>query len=211
VKVKAATDRRFRRTRVRPVRRRRWRTILNGRALARIGAVAIALYAGYLATEIVTRSSIFRISRVVVRGNARLSTGEVLATVSGLRDRSILAANLERERARLLQSSWVAEASLRRVLPKTVEITLIERTPIGLCRIGSRLYLVDGEGAVIDEHGPQYADLDLPIIDGLASGPRGGQRRARDSRRGCWRRLRGIPIWAGECRRSTCGMPTTRS
>ena len=32
-----------------------------------------------------------------------------------------------------------------------------------------RLYLVDERGVVIDEYGPQYADLDLPIIDGLAA------------------------------------------
>ncbi len=33
------------------------------------------------------------------------------------------------------------------------------------------LYLVDDRGAVIDEYGPNYADLDLPIIDGLSSAP----------------------------------------
>jgi cell division septal protein FtsQ len=33
------------------------------------------------------------------------------------------------------------------------------------------LYLVDDGGAVIDEYGPSYIDLDLPIIDGLASTP----------------------------------------
>ncbi|MGH9331731.1 MAG: cell division protein FtsQ/DivIB [Vicinamibacterales bacterium] len=173
--VRAAADKRFRRARVRPVRRRRWRAIVNRRVVTIVAGTALAIVAGYRATALVTGSSLFRVTRVVVRGNARLSTGEVLATVSGLRDRSILTANLARERARLLESSWVAEASLRRRLPSTVEITLVERTPIGLCRIGSRLYLVDGEGAIIDEHGPHYADLDLPIIDGLASGPRGGQ------------------------------------
>ena len=35
-------------------------------------------------------------------------------------------------------------------------------------RIGGALYLVDDHGVVIDEYGPAYADLDLPIVDGLA-------------------------------------------
>ena len=43
-----------------------------------------------------------------------------------------------------------------------------ERAPIGLCRLSDHLYLVDATGTVIDEFGPQYADLDLPIIDGLS-------------------------------------------
>ena len=34
-----------------------------------------------------------------------------------------------------------------------------------------RLYLVDERGTVIDEYGPNYADLDLPIIDGLSGVP----------------------------------------
>lgn len=173
--VRATADRRFRRARVRPVRRRRWRGLVTWRRLGVAAATALTLYVGYRAVTLIARSPLLRVTKVVVRGNARLSTGEVLAMVNGLRGRSILTVDLNRERKRLLASAWVAAATMRRILPATVEITLVERTPIGLCRIGSRLYLVDGAGAVIDEHGPQYADLDLPIIDGLASGPRGGQ------------------------------------
>ena len=33
------------------------------------------------------------------------------------------------------------------------------------------MYLVDERGVIIDEYGPQYADLDLPIIDGLSAAP----------------------------------------
>ncbi len=173
--VRATADRRFRRARVRPVRRRRWRGLVTWRRLGVAAATALTLYVGYRAVTLIARSPLLRVTKVVVRGNARLSTGEVLAMVNGLRGRSILTVDLNRERKRVLASAWVAAATMRRILPATVEITLVERTPIGLCRIGSRLYLVDGAGAVIDEHGPQYADLDLPIIDGLASGPRGGQ------------------------------------
>src|SRR5205823_5250334 len=44
------------------------------------------------------------------------------------------------------------------------------RTPIGIARVkssGGDLYLVDERGVLIDQYGPQYADLDLPIVDGL--------------------------------------------
>jgi cell division septal protein FtsQ len=46
-----------------------------------------------------------------------------------------------------------------------------ERTPLGIGRINGALYLIDEAGVVIDEYGPNYADLDLPIIDGLSSAP----------------------------------------
>ena len=53
--------------------------------------------------------------------------------------------------------------------------SIAEREPIGIGRIDGELYLVDERGVVIDEYGPQYADLDLPIIDGLAAGRRCGR------------------------------------
>jgi cell division septal protein FtsQ len=43
---------------------------------------------------------------------------------------------------------------------------------MGIGRIGQSLYLVDERGDVIDEYGPNYAELDLPIIDGLAGNSR---------------------------------------
>ena len=72
-------------------------------------------------------------------------------------------------RTRLLASPWVRDAALRRSLPSTVEVVVSEREPIGIGRLPAGLYLVDEEGTVIDEYGPQYADLDLPIIDGLSA------------------------------------------
>jgi len=43
---------------------------------------------------------------------------------------------------------------------------------MGIGRINDGLYLVDDRGGVIDQYGPNYAELDLPIIDGLAGAPR---------------------------------------
>jgi cell division septal protein FtsQ len=45
-----------------------------------------------------------------------------------------------------------------------------ERTPMGIARVGRDLFLVDAHGTLIDDYGPAYADLDLPVIDGLSSG-----------------------------------------
>jgi cell division protein FtsQ len=91
--------------------------------------------------------------------------------VGNLRGTSILTADLPAYRRRLLRSPWVADVALRRVLPSTVEVFVSERRPMGLCRIGNQMYLVDRLGIVIDEFGPQYAEFDLPIIDGLVRPP----------------------------------------
>ena len=67
-----------------------------------------------------------------------------------------------------MTSGWVKTATLRRVLPATIEVLVEERQAVGLARFDDRLYLIDGEGSVIDEYGPRFADIDLPIIDGLS-------------------------------------------
>lgn len=167
--ISAPTDKRFKRATVRPGRRSLVPRFVRWRLALFIAVAIVAGYGGYRAVRLVAHGQIFRVSHVVLRGNSRLSNGEVLAMVSGLKSESTLAVSLPAYRARLMESPWVAEASLRRVLPSTVEITIHERTPIGLCRIIDHLYLVDEGGAIIDEYGPQYADLDLPIIDGLAT------------------------------------------
>jgi cell division protein FtsQ len=99
----------------------------------------------------------------------------VHALADGIRGTSILTADLAAYRRRLLESPWVADVALRRVLPSTIEVFVSERTPIGLCRIKNQLFLVDRTGVVIDEFGPEYSTFDLPIIDGLVRAPSSGQ------------------------------------
>jgi len=174
VSVSAPADKRFRRPSVRPAQHQGMARVLRGPVPRGIGAALVVLLVGYGAVAYVSGAGLFRVNHVTVRGNSRLSTGEILALVSNLRGDSVLTANLPAYRARLVDSPWVADATLRRVFPGSVEITVRERAPMGLCRLLDRLYLVDDTGAIIDEFGPPYADLDLPIIDGLAGAPREG-------------------------------------
>lgn len=168
--VTAPADRRFLRAQVKPGRLHSpWRARLN---VARAVLVALLLLAaGWWGAEMTMRSPLLQVSRVVVTGNHRLSAREVQALLDGLRGRSILAVNLDEWRKRVLASPWVEDATLRRSLPSTIEVAVTERYPIAIGRIADELYLVDDRGAVIDEFGPRYADLDLPILDGLGAVP----------------------------------------
>lgn len=164
-------DRRFRRAHVKPARRRRWWRALV-KPLIRAGAAGLVIaFAMYRGASVAAHAHLLQIDRVVVRGNERLSKGEVMAVLSGLRGESLLWADLEGWRKRLMASPWVRDAALRRSLPSTVEVVVLERQPIGIGRINGELYLVDDRGVIIDQYGPQYADFDLPIVDGLAAAP----------------------------------------
>ncbi len=164
-----AADKRFRRAHVKPARRKSgWRALLK----PAVRATAIALvtaYALYRGASVAAHAHVLTVDRILVSGNERMSNGEVIAVLSGLRGQSLLFTDLNAWRARLLASPWVRDAALRRSLPSTIEVAVLERVPAGVARLGGELYLVDERGVVIDQYGPQYADVDLPIIDGLAA------------------------------------------
>ena len=170
--VSAPSDRRFRRAHVTPARKPRlfvlswWKT---GRAAV---LLALLLYVGYRVTHDVLNAEALTITRINVSGNSRLSKGEVVTLLDGIRGANMLMVVLESWRLKLLSSPWVADAAIRRVLPGTVAVVIAERQPMGIGRVNDDLYLIDDRGGIIDQFGPNYAELDLPIIDGLAAPPR---------------------------------------
>jgi cell division protein FtsQ len=173
--VKAATEKNFRRARVKPGKRRGSKRRVPWRAV-RVAVVGVLVtYAVYRVCDLVVSASALQVQHISVHGNSKMSAGEIRALADGIRGKSILTADLSAYRRRLLASPWVADVGLRRVLPSTIEVFVSEREPMGLCRLQKQLYLVDRSGVVIDEFGPQYAQFDLPIIDGLVRPPSSGQ------------------------------------
>lgn len=169
--VATQTDRRFRRAHVKPARRKKsWRGLAK-LLLVWAPLTAAVTYGAYRASAIAAHAHVLEIEKITVRGNARLSKGDVLAVLDGLRGESLVWTDLDVWRTRLKAAPWIRDASLRRSLPGTVEVVVSERQPIGIGRIRSDMYLVDEHGVIIDRYGPQYADLDLPIVDGLSAAP----------------------------------------
>jgi cell division protein FtsQ len=170
--VAAPSDHRFRRPQWPLERRRRTQRII--RRLVRLGlpslaAAALLVWGG----AALIGADALRVRTIVVRGADRLSEADVLALVPGLKGEGILRVDLEAYSRRVRESPWVDEVSMFRVLPATVDIRIVERSPMALARIDHKLYLVDGAGVIIGEYGPGYSDIDLPIVDGLVTASEG--------------------------------------
>ena len=173
--VATTTDKRFKRAQVKPSRKRASSAQYAWLGLRIVAVLAVLGYGGYRSVTLISASTALQISHMTVRGHERMSTGEVLALVEGLRGQNILGVDLNEWQQKLQSSPWVESATIRRVLPSSVEITVHERKPMGIGRIGSTMYLIDAKGMIVDEYGPAYADIDLPIIDGLAATPQDGE------------------------------------
>ena len=170
--VAARTDRRFRRAHVKPGRKRRWYAVLKPLVVWTASIAAVG-YAAYRTSVVAAQAHVLLVDNIVVHGNERLTDGEVMTVLAGLRGESLMWTDLEAWRDRLMRSPWIRDAALRRSLPSTVEIVVTERTPVGIGRIDGELYLIDESGVIIDEYGPHFADFDLPIVDGLPTGTGG--------------------------------------
>ena len=175
MKVKAQTERNFRRAKVKPGKRRAPRARISWKAIRVLVALVVVGYGGYRGFSLVLNARMLEVSKIDVHGNVRLSNGEIAELARDLYGHNILTADLVALRRALLDSPWIADAALRRVLPSTIEIYVSERRPVGISRLGGQLFLIDPTGVVIDEFGPQYAEFDLPIIDGLVRAPKNGK------------------------------------
>ena len=171
--IAAPSDKRFRRAHVSPKSKHSWKQ--KAWTIGRVVAIVlVGLYGMYRAAVLFLPVDALVIDKISVSGNTMMSQGEVVALLDELRGQNMLIANLEGWRDKLKTSPWVADATIRRVLPGTIAVSLVERAPIGIGRIGDQLYLIDRRGAIIDEFGPNYSSLDLPLINGLAAQPQEG-------------------------------------
>jgi cell division protein FtsQ len=133
--------------------------------LATVAALAVfALWAGY---SKVMASDRLRVARVDVRGSHFLSEGEIRELMGPAVGENILGLDLEALKSSLRASPWVADATLRRTLPDTLDVRIRERVPLALAEADG-LYLMDAEGTLIELYGPRTAGFDLPIVRGLA-------------------------------------------
>ena len=162
--VAAPADKRFRRSHVHPAKKRRWMPSWKTVAIG-VTVSAAVVYGTFRAAGVALTANALTINTITVTGTSRMAPGEALAILDGLRGSSMVTADLESWRQKLLDAPWVADASIRRVFPRTVAVVISEREPLGIGRIQNALYLLDQEGSVIDEFGPKYAEFDLPLID----------------------------------------------
>ena len=166
--VSAPADRRFRRAHVSPRRR----TTLDRGVLMKMGVVAGAVVMGLVAilsgARALLTSNALPIREIAVEGTVRMPEGLVREELADLVGLGMFNVDLDEWRDRVRRLSWVADASMRRVMPGTVAVTIVERQPMAIGRIGDTLNVIDRRGVIIDAFGPNYRDLDLPIIDGLA-------------------------------------------
>lgn len=121
-------------------------------------------------TSWLTTSDNFATNVVKVAGNRRASAEDLVDLAGGARPGNIFLLDLAAIRDRLMSHNWVRDASVTRILPRTLEIRIYERTPVAVAVFGKGSWLVDGSGAELEAYEYGGAELDLPFISGMRAG-----------------------------------------
>jgi len=112
----------------------------------------------------ITLGAGFSVGEVFVAGRKEASREQLLGALNVKIGDPILFFDPATARKRLLAIGWVAEARVERRLPRTVIVTIEERTPIAIWQRESHFTLVDQDGHVIGADGlDRYRHLKVII------------------------------------------------
>lgn len=133
-------------------RRRDERTLGKGRgiSLGVFGALLLLGVGVWWGQQELWGLSSFPVSEIVVRGNLRLSTQEILDRLPLQAPVSILQLNLEELATRIAAHPWIRSAAIRWRLPLSIIVTVEERQPAALL-VAAKTYLVSTDAVILEE------------------------------------------------------------
>ncbi len=148
--------------------RKAWKTYLRVTAWAAFGlAGACAAYglSHFLLTS--PEMSLIHPDQVSLAGNHYVSSASVLEIFEADRGHSVLRIPLAERRRQLESIPWVEQATVRRALPNSIQVELVERTPIAFLRQGGDMALIDVHGVILDR--PIEGNFHFPVVTGITA------------------------------------------
>lgn len=116
----------------------------------------------------------FNIADLRVTGQSQLTKEEVLASAGVTGRSSLLFLDADATRERLKANAWIADATVRKLLPGQLQIEIKEREPFALWQKNRRVSVIADDGTVLEGFvAPQL--LTLPLVVG-----RGAEKRAKN-------------------------------
>jgi len=110
----------------------------------------------------------FNIATVALTGQKHLSREEILATAGVTGRASLLFLDVADARARLLTNPWIAEATVQKLLPDRLLITISERHPFALWQKSGRVGVIAGDGTVLEPYVVRRYSA-LPLVVGTGA------------------------------------------
>jgi cell division protein FtsQ len=146
-----------------PPRKRSSRWWRLGIAAAAVGAVTLL---GWLALDFLDTDPRFRLHGIELRGRQYVALAEVERVFQKDRDHSLRRLPLQERRLAVEDIPWVRTATVSRIFPDQVWVSVQERTPVAYLWTRRGIVLIDGEGVILQT--PPGAVFSLPVVRGVS-------------------------------------------
>ncbi len=158
-----------------------------GRVLVAAGALTVlgSLITGYeMLSHFLKRDARFRIAGVAniqLAGLTEVSRAEMLPVFGEDIGKNIFFVHLSERRKQLEQIPWVEHATVMRLLPDQLRVSVVERKPVAFVRDGQQIGLVDADGVLLSMAPASIArhHYSFPVVTGIDARDPLASRRAR--------------------------------
>jgi len=158
-----------------------------GRIFLMLGAVTVlggVTFLGITVRSFIERDARFRIAGaadIQATGLTEVSRADMLPVFGEDIGRNIFFVPLGERRKQLEQIPWVERATVMRVLPDQIRVSLVERQPVAFTRVGQQIGLVDADGVLLSMPAAAMArhHYSFPVITGIDPGDPAQSRQAR--------------------------------
>jgi cell division protein FtsQ len=106
-------------------------------------------------------------SSIEIQGNVHLTRDELINIFGEDVERNIFYVSLAQRREQLQELPWVEHATVMRLLPNRLRVSIVERTPVAFVRQGSQIGLVDASGVLLDMPTHGDAHYSFPVVTGI--------------------------------------------
>ena len=116
---------------------------------------------------------------IQIEGNSHLTRAQLLSVFGEDVEQNVLDVSLADRRAELERLPWVAHATVMRLLPNRLRVSIVERTPVAFVRQGGQIGLVDKNGVLLDMIGDSASDAadskdfgkrySFPVVTGISA------------------------------------------
>ena len=108
----------------------------------------------------------FTVQSVRITGNNFVTMEELSPYLQRVKGNNIFKLDIADMANRLRNNPWIKDVSVRRELPSSIAINIVERTPAVYINSKNGLYLSDEEGILLGEKG--VSSFGLPVVYGIS-------------------------------------------
>jgi cell division protein FtsQ len=130
------------------------------------------------------RDARFRIAgsgNIQATGLTEVTRAELLPVFGEDIDRNVFYVPLNLRRKQLEQIPWIERATVMRLLPDQIRVSVVERKPVAFTRRGQQIGLVDADGVLLSMAAGTMAahHYSFPVVTGIDPGDPAGSRKMR--------------------------------